>query len=66
MSYDLSKTCLRNRKSAAIKCDKCSSDCPLYLSTALGKDVLLGVDLDKLAREMELKDKAKKFVMFIK
>lgn len=66
MSYDPSKTCLQKRTSTINKCDKCSSDCPFYLSTALGKDVLLGVDLDKLVQEMERKNKAGKFVMFIK
>ena len=57
------KTCLRKKTSTDFKCSECSPDCPLYSSTALGREVLVGVDLEKLAEKM---DKNKKFVLFIK
>ena len=60
-----SKACQKNRNQQVGRCEDCSPDCPLYQSTEM-TDVILGVDLEKLVEELEIQEKIKKYVMFMR
>lgn len=65
MSDQPFQACPRNRSRSSARCKSCTPDCPLYQSTEM-KEVILGVDLEKLVDELELQEKLKKFIMFMR
>lgn len=60
-----SKACQKNRDQQHGRCDECTSDCPLFKSHEMD-EVILGVDLEKLVEELEIQEKIKKYVMFMR
>jgi hypothetical protein len=66
MRHSPAKICLREKEISDTTCDNCTPGCLFFASQSSEENILLVADLEKLAEEMELKNKVKPFVMFIK
>jgi hypothetical protein len=69
MRHSSVKDCLKKQAPDGKQCDECEPGCPFYGDQSGEEEALLealSAELEKLAEEQALKNKAKQFVFFIK